>query len=328
MSNTKDWRSHVAIGFHPAGSPVPREKRTECLILRPLRASDAERDYDAVMSSAAELRRCRGTEWPSDDFTLAENLADLKCHEREHESGEAFTYTVLAPDEARCLGCVYIVPVWPEATPLCGTAACAACVGFWVRVSEQANDLDRHLLSALREWLKAEWAFDCVLFTDYAADTRQATLLAETGLSRLPLAWPDGRTGWAFHVARPIAAEHTLDRKALVREVLETPCPAGVYVVRNTASGKTLLGSSLNLPGMLNRQRFQLEGNLHPDKELQADWNDLGPDAFTFETLDLLKPSDDPGYDSTEDLRTLKTMWLEKLAASGAPLYPRSRRDT
>jgi hypothetical protein len=119
-----------------------------------------------------------------------------------------------------------------------------------------------------------------------------------------------------------------MDRKALVREYLETSRPAGVYGVRNTATGKTLLGSSPDLPGMLNRQRFQLEGNLHPDKELQADWNDIGPDAFTFETLDLLKPSDDPGYVPSEDLRALKEMWLEKLAASGVPLYPRSRRDT
>jgi hypothetical protein len=195
-------------------------------------------------------------------------------------------------------------------------------------VSEQANDLDRHLLSALREWLKAEWAFDCVLFTNYAADTRQATLLAETGLSRLPLAWPDGRSGWAFRMARPIAAEHTLDRKALVREVLETPCPAGVYVVRNTASGKTLLGSSLNLLGILNRQRFQLEGGLHPDKELQADWKELGPDAFAFETLDLLTPTDEARDDRSADLRVLRELWLEKLTASGVPLYRRSSRDT
>jgi len=317
----------VAIGFHPAGSLVPQEKRTERLILRPLRASDAERDYDAVMSSAAELRRCRGSEWPSDGFTLAENRADLERHEREHDRGEAFTYTVLAPDEACCLGCVYIVPVWPEATPLCGTAACAACVGFWVRTSEQANDLDRHLLAALREWLGTEWSFDSVLFTNYAADSRQAALLAEAGLSRLPLVWPDGRTGWAFRMERSRATGRA-DRKVLVREYLEAPRPAGVYRVRNTASGKSLLGSSPNVPGVLNRQRFQLQNGSHPDKELQSDWNDLGPDAFTFETLDLLKPSDDPGYDPSEDLRALKEMWLEKLTAAGVSLYPRSRRDT
>jgi len=233
---------------------------------------------------------------------------------------------VLAVDEARCLGCVYIVPVWPEAAPLCGTAACAACVGFWVRVSELANDLDRHLLTALRGWLKTEWSFDCVLFTNYAADTRQAALFAETGLSRFPLAWPDGRTGWAFRMERPRTAGRA-DRKALVREYLETPRPAGVYGIRNTASGKTLLGSSPNLPGILNRQRFQLESGLHPDKELQADWSELGPDAFAFETLDLLKLSDDPGYDPSEDLRVLKAMWLEKLTAAGVALYQRSRRD-
>jgi RimJ/RimL family protein N-acetyltransferase len=192
----------MSIAFPSSGS-APREMRTERLVLRPLRASDAERDYDAVMSSPAELRRCRGSDWPADDFTLAENLADLERHEREHERGEAFTYTVLAPDEIRCLGCVYIVPVWPEAVALCGAAVCAACVGFWVRSSEWASDLDRHLLTALRGWLGTEWSFDCVLFTNYVDDTRQAALLAEMGLSRFPLAWPDGRTGWAFRHASP-----------------------------------------------------------------------------------------------------------------------------
>ncbi len=316
----------MSIVFPPRGS-APHGMRTDRLVLRPLRASDAERDYDAVMSDAAELRRCRGSEWPRDGFTLAENRADLERHEREHETGAAFTYTVLAPDEARCLGCVYIVPVWAEAAALCGAAACAACVGFWVRASEWANDLDRHLLAALRGWLGTEWPFDCVLFTNYAADTRQAALLEETGLSRLPLAWSDGRTGWAFRMERPGTARRA-DRKARVREVLETPRPAGVYRIRNARSGKTLVGSSSNLPGILNRQRFQLENGSHPDGELQADWNDLGPEAFVFETLDQLKPSEDPSYDPTDDLRVLKEMWLEKLARAGVPLYARSRRET
>jgi len=316
----------MSIAFPSSGS-APRETRTDRLILRPLRASDAERDYDAVMASAAELHRWSGSEWPSNSFTLAENRADLERHEREHESGKAFTFTVLALDETRCLGCVYIVPVWPEAEPLCGEATCAACVGFWVRASELANDLERHLLAALREWFGTDWPLDCVLFTNYVGDPRQGALLAETGLSRFPLAWPDGSTGWAFRMERP-RVKGRADRKALVQQYLETPRPAGVFGVRNTRSGRVLLGSSANLPGVLNRQRFQLENGSHPDKELQADWNELGPDAFAFETLDLLKPSDTPDCDPTEDLRALKAMWLEKLAASGAPLYTRSRRDT
>ena len=61
--------------FYPANAPVPQEKRTSRLWLRPLRATDVELDYDAVMSSAAMLRRWRQSKWPADNFTLAENLA-------------------------------------------------------------------------------------------------------------------------------------------------------------------------------------------------------------------------------------------------------------
>jgi hypothetical protein len=115
-----------------------------------------------------------------------------------------------------------------------------------------------------------------------------------------------------------------IDRKARIREYKETPPPAGVYRIQNTRTGKSLVGSTANLPGMLNRQRFQLENGLHPDRELQRDWNELGPDAFEFETLDRLEPRDEPTYDPTGDLRVLKEMWLEKLAASGEPLYRQS----
>jgi hypothetical protein len=102
--------------------------------------------------------------------------------------------------------------------------------------------------------------------------------------------------------------EGAMNRKELIRKYVATPRPAGVYRVRNTVTGKSLLGSSSDLPGMLNRQRFQLENGLHPDKELRADWNRLGPECFEFETLDRLTTSDDPGHDPSEDLRALKEM--------------------
>ena len=118
------------------------------------------------------------------------------------------------------------------------------------------------------------------------------------------------------------------DRKARIREYKETSQPAGIYRVRNTTTGKSLVGSTVNLPGMLNRQRFQLEHGSHPDRELQRDWDELGPDAFEFEALDRLEPRDEPAYDPTEDLRVLKEMWLEKLMTDGEPLYRQSRRGT
>jgi hypothetical protein len=118
------------------------------------------------------------------------------------------------------------------------------------------------------------------------------------------------------------------DRKARIREYKETSQPAGIYRVRNTTTGKSLVGSTVNLPGMLNRQRFQLEHGSHPDRELQKDWDELGPDAFEFEALDRLEPRDEPAYDPAEDLRVLKEMWLEKLMIVGEPLYRQSRRGT
>ena len=118
------------------------------------------------------------------------------------------------------------------------------------------------------------------------------------------------------------------DRKARIREYKETSQPAGIYRVRNTTTGKSLVGSTVNLPGMLNRQRFQLEHGSHPDRELQRDWDELGPDAFEFEALDRLEPRDEPAYDPAEDLRVLKEMWLEKLMIVGEPLYRQFRRGT
>jgi hypothetical protein len=122
-------------------------------------------------------------------------------------------------------------------------------------------------------------------------------------------------------------------RKARIREYKEARQPAGLYRVRNTATGKSLIGSSVNLPGMLNRQRFQLELGSHPDKELQKDWNEFGPGAFAFEVLDRLEPLDEPAADPAAglrvlaaDLRALQAMWIEKLTESGEPLYPQSRR--
>lgn len=117
-----------------------------------------------------------------------------------------------------------------------------------------------------------------------------------------------------------------IDRKARIREYKQNALPAGVYLVRNTRTGRSLIGLTPNLPGMLNRQRFQLEMGAHPDKELQSDWNELGPEAFEFEVLDRLESSGDPDSDQDKDLKVLVAMWLEKLSEAGVALYRQSLR--
>ena len=112
-----------------------------------------------------------------------------------------------------------------------------------------------------------------------------------------------------------------IDRKALIREYKQTPRPAGIFRIRNMAMRKSLVGTSLNLPGIINRHRFQLKSGLHPDLDLQRHWNELGAEQFTFEVLDELTPKKEQDYDPTDDLCALLEMWIEKLATSGESFY-------
>jgi len=112
-----------------------------------------------------------------------------------------------------------------------------------------------------------------------------------------------------------------VDRKALVREYKETPRPAGVYRVTHAPSGRTLLGSSSDAPSMLNRIRAQLRMKGHPNPTLQADWGSDGPEAFSFEVLELLDPPDRPDYDASDDLDILEELWVEKLDLAAETRY-------
>jgi hypothetical protein len=105
-----------------------------------------------------------------------------------------------------------------------------------------------------------------------------------------------------------------MDRKALIREYKESQRPMGVYCVRNTVNGKLLIGKSVDLPSILNRQRAQLRAGSHPNPTLQKELSEYGTDAFEVEVLDTLEVPDQAGYDPSADLRTLEQMWLDKLS--------------
>lgn len=106
-------------------------------------------------------------------------------------------------------------------------------------------------------------------------------------------------------------------KKELKREYKETPRPMGVYQIRNVVNDKVLVGATLNLPGILNRYQFALKAGSHPNKKLQAEWNEFGSEKFVFEILDELTPGNDPAQDYRADLAFLETLWLEKLAPYG-----------
>jgi hypothetical protein len=112
-----------------------------------------------------------------------------------------------------------------------------------------------------------------------------------------------------------------MSRKDLIREYKETPRRMGVFQIVNLKNDKVFVVSSLNLDGMLNRQRFQLELKGHPNKSLQQDWNEFGAENFVFEVLEELPPRESPAYDYKEDLEVLEDLWLEKLEPYGEKGY-------
>ncbi len=119
-----------------------------------------------------------------------------------------------------------------------------------------------------------------------------------------------------------------IDRKALKQEYKEMKHPMGVYCVRNTVSGKVLVGISTNVTAMLNRHKAQLGMGGHPITALQQDWKSLGAEAFAFEVLDTIEPRDTPGYDPADDLRVLETLWLDRLTPYGDRGYNEPPKGT
>ena len=93
--------------------------------------------------------------------------------------------------------------------------------------------------------------------------------------------------------------------------------PAGVFQIKNTANGKVLLGSSLNLEGPLNGHRFMLKIGSHRNKMLQQEWNEYGEEHFLFEILEIVTVKDDPNFNLSDELTLLEMIWLEKLQPFG-----------
>ena len=144
--------------FVPVEFEIPQQLESDKFRLRMLSTEDVDKDYEAVISSAERLRSLfrDGKGWPREDFTVGENLEDLRQHQKEFECREAFAYTVVSLDETAVLGCVYINPSHH------GQAE--AEVLMWVRESEYEKGLDSILFQIVEAWLKDKWPFEKVAY--------------------------------------------------------------------------------------------------------------------------------------------------------------------
>lgn len=120
-----------------------------------------------------------------------------------------------------------------------------------------------------------------------------------------------------------------MNKKEIKREYKQTLQPMGVFQIRSLVNEKVFVGSTLNLNGVFNKHRFQLDAGIHLSKTLQADWNELGVDKFAFEILEEVFPRENPDYDYKSDLEVLEDLWLEKLEPYADKGYnaPKKRRE-
>lgn len=129
--------------------------------LRPIRESDVDIDYPAVMGSRERLWQKYGGAWgwPSETMSYESDREDLARHEREIEAHITFNYAVLDEGETELLGCVYIDP--PDDRSPQGTDAISS---WWVVDEHHGGELERALDEFVPRWLEECWGFQQVYF--------------------------------------------------------------------------------------------------------------------------------------------------------------------
>jgi hypothetical protein len=121
--------------------------------LRPIRASDVDLDYPAVMGSRERLWSIFGPAWgwPPETMTFAADRDDLARHEVEIEAHQSFNYALFDEKETALLGCVYIDP--PE------RVGADAEISWWIVDDLVGSNRERALDVFVPRWIDEGWPF-------------------------------------------------------------------------------------------------------------------------------------------------------------------------
>jgi hypothetical protein len=147
-----DW---LPEGFvHPERVDLPNGHH-----IRPIRATDVDIDYPAVMGSRERLWAKYGAAWgwPPATMSFEADRDDLAHHEAEIAAHDTFNYAVLDSAESELLGCVYIDPP-DERSP----EGSDAVVSWWVVDDAAGTELERALDDFVPRWLSETWQFEHV----------------------------------------------------------------------------------------------------------------------------------------------------------------------
>jgi len=111
-------------------------------------------------------------------------------------------------------------------------------------------------------------------------------------------------------------------KKELKDTYKEMKFQIGVFQIKNTANNKIYIESSTDLVAIWNRLRFQLNSGLHPNTNLQKEWNEFGQDNFRYEILSEIKQDDKKTADYyRKEAKQLEIMFIEDLQPFGDKGY-------
>ncbi len=127
--------------------------------MRPIRESDVDIDYPAVMGSRERLWAKYGAAWgwPPARMSYEDDKQDLARHETEIAAHETFNYAIFDEPEADLRGCVYIDP--PSDQSPAGSDAVAS---WWVVNQMAGTELDQTLDDFIPHWLADTWRFEAI----------------------------------------------------------------------------------------------------------------------------------------------------------------------
>jgi hypothetical protein len=114
-----------------------------------------------------------------------------------------------------------------------------------------------------------------------------------------------------------------MDRKKELKMQYKQMKPQmGIFIIRSKVNNKCFLKATPDLRGVINGTKVRLGSGIHPNRELQKEWIEFGPENFTLEILENLEyEKDESKTDYSEDLSLLEMIWEEKLAEENLELY-------
>lgn len=112
-------------------------------------------------------------------------------------------------------------------------------------------------------------------------------------------------------------------RHELREEYKQIKYKMGVFQIKNISNGKIFISSSLDLKAIWHSQRLQLETGTHVNSDLQKDWNEFGPENFSYEILEEIQEKDDKPLDYRKEIKALEQIVIEDLQPFGDKGYNR-----